>query len=279
MEQDMATKTTEIVQKRYFEENRNLVNACTSFMKKSSKDFKFNYLTPKKRESKIEVGCRFCRKMLIEYPTNVNRHLQSCKAKIAKISAKPLPKKTFKCKTCGKIFNNSHNLNQHQKGSKCRPPFEETCKKCNKTFTSQKNFEYHRCNSPPPTKVTVAPKSILKPTNNQFQFEKSHKCPFCFKLFSHLENFQKHHSLCLSRPKHTCPTCKINFPLQATFDQHIKTCKSAIKCIPCDITFTTIQQKTDHVTKFHRLICRNCKNAYSTHGALKIHETQCFNNE
>ncbi|XP_054709086.1 zinc finger protein 22-like [Uloborus diversus] len=123
----------------------------------------------------------------------------------------PPPNATSKsshvCDTCGKVFSQKKNLNQHLKIHMDVKPF--SCDECGKGFTRMTNLTRH--------KMSHAPASVSGIL----------KCKDCSMTFTRQDNLRRHERAAHGEAIHKCPLCDRAFQQKSNLMQHVRVSHAA----------------------------------------------------
>lgn len=189
--------------------------------------------------------------------------------------------KLFKCETCGKLFAQKVNLQNHERTHTGQKPF--VCLVCLKAFSQRTNLKNHeRIHSGErPYVCIVCSKSFSQRTNLRnhervHSGERPYKCMMCPKAFSQLTNLRNHERTHTGVKPYTCTVCLKSFAQQAelTCHERVHTGIKPYTCSYCLKAFSQLTNLRNHErihTKEKPFKCPVCTKAFSQRTDLRNH--------
>uniref|UniRef100_A0A673UBV4 Zinc finger protein 677 n=1 Tax=Suricata suricatta TaxID=37032 RepID=A0A673UBV4_SURSU len=161
--------------------------------------------------------------------------------------------KSYKCNDCGKAFNKSTNLMNHERIHCGQRPHK--CNDCGKAFTYRSNLTRHK-------KIHTG--------------EKPYKCNECGKAFTQCANLTRHQIIHTGEKPHKCNVCDKAFNQSSSLMAHqrIHTGEKPYKCNKCDKAFFKrsdlwCHERTHTGEKPYK--CSECGKAFAEHSNLTQH--------
>ncbi|XP_054273663.1 zinc finger protein 287-like isoform X9 [Macrosteles quadrilineatus] len=161
----------------------------------------------------------------------------------------------YKCAECHKVFNHKDRLKQHIQTSHQQRE-EYICALCDRTYYLKSSLIVH-INKHYGTTVCCeicgkAFKNELKLKTHMIVHNDDHKfsCPICGKLFKRLCNLQQHENTHKDSRPHVCNICGQTFKLRTHVKQHMAVhgITRNHKCVVCEKTFARKTQLTTHLS-------------------------------
>ncbi|XP_037633148.1 zinc finger and SCAN domain-containing protein 2-like isoform X1 [Sebastes umbrosus] len=184
---------------------------------------------PKKRHHK-------CTSTMIEFNTHTN-------------------KKSFKCHTCEKVFNNNSNWRRHLRIHTDEKPF--TCKTCEKSFKCSGNLIKHM-------RIHTG--------------EKSYPCKTCEKYFRSSSNLMDHMRTHTGEKPYLCKTCGNYFRSNGNLMDHMRRAHTGERpylCKTCGKDFCRNSDLLVHIRRAHTgekpYLCKICWERFFDASQLKKH--------
>ena len=168
--------------------------------------------------------CRVCDKVFTDYG-ELKKHRVGCTK---------IPKK-FKCRKCGKGFQQKNLLQQHYDYRHTRKPKQFVCDICNKNFELKKTWKEHM--------------TCLHSTNDY-----KYMCDHCGQGFFILGEFKVHHLWHTNVKSFACGRCGIaKYNTQGRLNTHLEKCgkKKTVKCKVCSKYFSSVRLLSTHVSEVH----------------------------
>lgn len=185
---------------------------------------------------------------------------------------------TFKCSTCSKSFNSSHNLATHVKMTHLTEDEKKhQCEKCEQKFGTPFQLKQHMM-------------------RHVGEHERSFKCPECPKLFPGRPHLYSHIKFVHEKRKRfSCDHCQKLFTSKTVLENHVSSAhKDAtkgtseaspqlIKCDHCSKIYLNERSLKKHLSRLNltgeKHICEDCGHEAPTISALKSHIYRSHNDQ
>ena len=151
--------------------------------------------------------------------------------------------KSFKCKTCWKVFSTKNGLDYHERVHSGVSPY--TCDICNKKFKSSSLCSRHK-------QIHAKDKKYL--------------CNVCSKTFAQKSNLSKHMDIHDGVKPYQCPSCSKSFTQKVHLDCHIMTHSKhrPWECRHCGNRFSKKSSLSRHVQSIHETEGSSNSNLHET---------------
>ena len=192
-------------------------------------------------------------------------------------------KEDMKCDTCGKVFSNFKEYQDHRRSERGKTDLktEIKCPECSQTI-SRGNLRRHMAEVHNVPKYNPTIHRHID-TNN----ENSPGCAFCYKRFPRRGSLKRHmkevHHYGQNSEKIICDNCGKSFTSQRTLNEHLKKIHSPFyKTFPCDQCEKHFKRKGDlqrHKREQHSEgevhSCPVCKKVFGRKSTLLRHRKVC----
>ena len=192
-------------------------------------------------------------------------------------------KEDMKCDTCGKVFSNFKEYQDHRRSERGKTDLktEIKCSECSQTI-SRGNLRRHMAEVHNVPKYNPTIHRHID-TNN----ENSPGCAFCYKRFPRRGSLKRHmkevHHYGQNSEKIICDNCGKSFTSQRTLNEHLKKIHSPFyKTFPCDQCEKHFKRKGDlqrHKREQHSEgevhSCPVCKKVFVRKSTLLRHRKVC----